>query len=316
MLLNRRHLRIKIMQNLYAHYTEGAGEVGKSEKALFFSIEKMHEMYLYLLTLIVEMQGAAIERIESGRNKQLPTHEDLHPNTKFVTNRIIRKLVNSKTLKKTIEKTGVSWADQRDLVKKIFKELTTSDDYKEYMESEERGFDHDREFLLRFFKRHLINMELLQDFFEEKSIFWNDDLDLVSSMTIKTLKLIKDEDDDVELLDLWNQEDTEEYDFTVLLFRKTLGFGEESDQMISEAANNWELDRIAVMDMVLMKMALAEARVFESIPLKVTLNEYIELSKYYSTPKSNGFINGVLDQLFDKLKESGQIKKVGRGLVQ
>lgn len=316
MLLNRRHLRIKIMQNLYAHYTEGAGEVGKSEKALFFSIEKMHEMYLYLLTLIVEMQGAAIERIESGRNKQLPTHEDLHPNTKFVTNRIIRKLVNSKTLKKTIEKTGVSWADQRDLVKKIFKELTTSDDYKEYMESEERGFDHDREFLLRFFKRHLINMELLQEFFEEKSIFWNDDLDLVSSMTIKTLKLIKDEDDDVELLDLWNQEDTEEYDFTVLLFRKTLGFGEESDQMISEAANNWELDRIAVMDMVLMKMALAEARVFESIPLKVTLNEYIELSKYYSTPKSNGFINGVLDQLFDKLKESGQIKKVGRGLVQ
>ncbi len=316
MLLNRRHLRIKIMQNLYAHYTEGSGEAGKSEKALFFSIEKMHEMYLYLLTLIVEMQGAAIERIEAGRNKQLPTHEDLHPNTKFVTNRIIRKLVNSKNLKKTIEKTGVSWADQRDLVKKIFKELITSDDYKEYMESEERGFDHDREYLLRFFKRHLINMELLHEFFEEKSIFWNDDLDLVSSMTIKTLKLIKDEDDDVELLDLWNQEDTEEYDFTVLLFRKTLAFGEESDQMISEAAKNWELDRIAVMDMVLMKMALAEARVFESIPLKVTLNEYIELSKYYSTPKSNGFINGVLDQLFERLKETGQIKKVGRGLMQ
>ncbi len=315
MLLNRRHLRIKILQSLYAHYAEGSGDLVKSEKALFFSIDKMYEMYLYLLALIVEMQGAAIEKIEAGKNKKLPSHEDLHPNVKFVTNRVVRKFVNSKALKKAMETTGVSWADQKDLIKKLFKELTTTDDYKEYMESEERGHEHDREYLLRFFKRHLINVEMLHDFFEEKSIFWNDDIDLISSMTIKTIKLVKDEDDDVELLPLWSDDD-EEKNFTETLFRKTLVLGEESDKLISEAAKNWELERIALMDMILMKMALAEARNFDSIPLKVTLNEYIELSKYYSTPKSNGFINGVLDQLFEKLKASGDIKKVGRGLLQ
>lgn len=303
------------MQTLYAHYTEGEGDVAKSEKALFHSIDKMYEMYLYLLTLIVEMQGAAIERIEAGQKKKLPTHEDLHPNTKFVTNRILRKLVNSKNLKKAAEQSKVGWGDQKELVKKVFKSLTETDDYKEYMESEERGFQHDREFLLRFFKRHLINVELLHDFFEERSIFWNDDLDLVASMTIKSLKLIPEDDDDFELLTLWG-DDEEERIFTEKLFRQTLVLGEESEALIKEAAKNWELDRIAVMDVILMKMALSEAQSFESIPLKVTLNEYIELSKYYSTPKSNGFINGVIDQLFAKLSESGKIKKVGRGLLQ
>lgn len=315
MLLNRRHLRIKIMHLLYAHYTQGEGNIARTEKELFFSIDKMYEMYIYLLSIIVEMQSVAIERIEAGRNKKLPSPEDLHPNVKFVTNRIIRKLTNSKVLRKAAETTGVSWADQKDLMKKLFKSLIETDDYKEYMESEERGYEHDREFLLRFFKRHLINVELLHDFFEEKSIFWNDDLDLVASMTVKTLKLIKDEEDDFELLPLWSDDD-EEFKFAEQLFRKTLVLGEESDAFIAEAAKNWELERIALMDMVLMKMALAEARIFESIPLKVTLNEYIELSKYYSTPKSNGFINGVLDQLFEKLSTSGEIKKVGRGLLQ
>lgn len=316
MLLNRRHLRIKIMHTLYAHYIDGEGDIVKSEKALMKSLNEMHRMYLYLLLMIVEMQYAAIEKIEAGRNKKLPTHEDLHPNTKFVTNRIVRKLNNSKVLKKAAEEAAVNWGDQKDLMKKLFKALTETDDYKEYMESEERGYDHDREFLLRFFKRHLINFEMLHEFFEENNVYWNDDLDLVSSMTIKTLKMINEEDDDVELLPLWSTENTEEYDFGINLFRKTLTMGSDSDKMISDAAKNWELERIALMDMILMKMALAEAATFESIPLKVTLNEYIELSKYYSTPKSNGFINGVLDQLFERMKTDGQIKKTGRGLLQ
>lgn len=316
MLLNRRHLRIKIMHALYAHYINGEGDLVKSEEALMKSLNEMHRMYIYLLLIIVEMQYAAIEKIEAGRNKKLPTPEDLHPNTKFVTNRIVRKLNNSKVLKKAAEEAVVNWGDQKDLMKKLFKALTETDDYKEYMESEERGYDHDREFLLRFFKRHLINMDLLHEFFEENNVYWNDDLDLVSSMTIKTLKMINEDDEDVELLPLWSTDDTEEYDFGINLFRKTLTMGSDSDKMISEAAQNWELERIALMDMILMKMALAEAATFESIPLKVTLNEYIELSKYYSTPKSNGFINGVLDQLFERMKADGQIKKTGRGLLQ
>lgn len=313
------------MQTLYAHYTEGSGDAVKSEKDLFLSIDKMYEMYLYLLLMLVEMQSVAIEKIEAGRNKKLPTYEDLHPNVKFVTNRIVRKLANSKTLKNAVDavntknkarnEESLSWADHKELMKKLFKELTATDDYKEYMESEERGYEHDREYLLRFFKRHLINVEGLHEFFEERSIYWNDDLDLASSMAIKTLKLIEEDESDFELIPLWSDDD-EELNFTNELFRKTLVLGEESDKLISEAAKNWELERIALMDIVLMKMALAEAQIFETIPLKVTLNEYIELSKYYSTPKSNGFINGVLDQLFEQLKASGKIKKVGRGLLQ
>jgi transcription antitermination protein NusB len=303
------------MQALYSHYTADDGDARKSEDALLFSIEKMREMYLYLLLIIVEMQGQAIDRIESGRNKKLPTKEDLHPNTKFVTNKPLRALVNSKTLKKACDNTGVSWSDNRDLLKRVFKVVTETEDYQEYMASEERGFDHDKEYLLRFFKRHMINVEEIHDYFEEKSIFWNDDLDLISSMVIKSLKLIEEDADDIELLLLWKEGDDEK-DFTQRLFRQTLALGKESEDMIQESAKNWELDRIAVIDMILMKMALAEARTFESIPLKVTLNEYIELSKYYSTPKSNGFINGVLDQLFTKLKDDGTIKKVGRGLLQ
>ena len=315
-MLNRRHIRTKVMHALYAHYTAEEGDIVKSEKQLFFGFDKMYEMYIYLFLLITEMQTCAIEKIEQGRNKKLPTKEDLHPNTKFVTNRLIMALTHSKALKKAAEETGVSWADQKDLVKKVFKELTATEDYQEYMESEERGWDHDREFLLRFFKRHMINVELLHDFFEEKSIFWNDDLDIVSSMTIKTLKTIEEGDDDVELLELWPKDAPEEKEFATDLFRQTLVLGEEHEKLIQETTKNWELERIAVMDILLMKMGLAEARTFESIPLKVSLNEYIELSKYYSTPKSNGFINGVLDQLFAKLKEDGKIKKVGRGLLQ
>lgn len=314
-MLNRRHLRIKVLHALYAFYTEEERDIVKAEKALFFSIDKMYEMYILLIALIVEMQGAAIEKIEAGRNKKLPTEEDLHPNTKFVTNRPLRVLANSKVLKKATEDMSLGWADNPDLVKKIFRMLIETEDYKEYMDSEERGFDHDREFLLRFFKRHMINFELLHDHFEEKSIFWNDDLDLASSMVLKTVKLIEDGDADVTLLPLW-KEDDDEKDFVTDLFRKTLAMGEENEKLIESYTKNWDIERIAVIDTILMKMALAEAQIFESIPLKVTLNEYIELSKYYSTPKSNGFINGVLDQMFAKLTEDGKIKKIGRGLLE
>ena len=314
-MLTRRHLRIKVLQTLYAYYQDGEGDIGKSEKALFFSIEKMEEMYLFLLSLTTEMQGAAIDKIEAGKNKKLPSPEDLHPNTKFVTNRPLRALVNSKILKKALEDSSISWADQAELVKKVFKTLTETDDYKEYMESDERGFEHDKEFLLRFFKRHMINIELLQDFFEEKSIFWNDDLDLVASMTIKTIKSIDENADDLELLPLWKEDDDEE-EFVTTLFRETLNRGKDNAKVINEFAANWEMDRIAIMDIILMKMALAEAASLKSVPIKVTMNEYIELSKYYSTPKSNGFINGVLDQAFAKLQEDGVIQKTGRGLIQ
>ena len=314
-MLNRRQLRIKVLQALYAYYQSEEDDLAKAEKQLFFSIDKVYELYLYLLLLIVEMQRLAIDKIETGKNKRLPSKEELNPNTKFVTNSLLRVLSNSKTLSKRAESSGVSWQDNPDVVKKLFKNLIETEEYKEYMASPERGFEHDKEYLIKFFKKYLVNDEGIQDYFEEKSIFWNDDLDLMAGMVIKTLKLMEENQDDVELLELWKDPE-DEIPFAKTLIRQTLVLGEENSKYIDDCTKNWELERIAVIDIILMKMALAEARAFKSIPLKVTLNEYIELSKYYSTPKSNSFINGVLDQLFSKQKEEGIIVKTGRGLIE
>jgi N utilization substance protein B len=314
-MLNRRQIRIKVMQLLFAYYSEEKPDIVKFEKTLFDSFERFRDLYIALLLLPAEMQAKAIEKIEAGMNKKLPTKEDLHPNTKFVTNTLVRILSNSRTLEKASKEIHLRWKDNDDLLRGMFKSLIESDDYKEYMNSKERGFEHDREYLLRFIRRHLINYESMHDYLEETGIFWNDDLDLAASMALKTLKMIKEKDEDVELLPLWKADDDEE-EYTKNIFRKTITMGEEHEKLIAESAPNWDADRIALMDMVILKMALAEARTCESIPLKVTMNEYIELANYYSTPKSNVFINGLLETLFAKLQADSKIKKIGRGLVE
>ena len=314
-MLNRRHLRIKILHVLFGYYQDEDRDPKRSRQALDHSTQKMQELYLMLLDMVGSMQALAIERIEAGYKKQLPSPEDLNPNTKFVTNKPLRVLANSKHLRKACDAHGVGWANRQELLKAIFRALLDHEEYTEYMASEERGFQVDRESLVRMFRKHMVNFDLFQDMLEEERIFWVDDLDLAASMAIKTIKTIKEGDEEVELLSLWRDDDDDKA-FMEDLFSQTLALGEESEALIKEGAQNWELERIATTDRILMKMALAEARTFESIPLKVTLNEYIELSKYYSTPKSHGFINGILDQLFTKLKEGGKIKKVGRGLIE
>jgi N utilization substance protein B len=314
-MLNRRHLRIKILHVLFGHYQDEDRDPKRSRQALDQSTHKMQELYLLLLDMIGSMQILAIERIEAGYKKQLPSPEDLNPNTKFVTNKPLRVLANSENLRRACDAHGVGWANRQKLLKAIFKALLDHEEYTDYMASDERDFQVDRESLVRMFRKHMVNFDVFQDMLEEESIFWVDDLDLAASMAIKTIKTIKEGDEEVELLPLWRDDDDDKA-FMEDLFTQTLALGEESEALIKEGAQNWELERIATTDRILMKMALAEARTFESIPLKVTLNEYIELSKYYSTPKSHGFINGILDQLFTKLKESGAIKKVGRGLIE
>lgn len=300
---------------MFAFYTDEKPDAALYERMLFESIGKFRDLYIALILLMGEMQALAIEKIEAGMNKRLPTKEDLHPNTKFVTNALLRTIANSKTLQKSSGDIALNWRNNKDLLKHLFKALTESEEYKEYMASAERGFDHDREYLLRFFKRILINSELMHDYLEDQGIFWNDDLDLASSMVLRTLKAVGEKSDDITLLPLWKEDDNEE-EFCRLLFRQTLAKGAENEQLIAENTPNWETDRIALMDMILLKMALAEAQVFESIPVKVTMNEYIELSKYYSTPKSAQFVNGLLDQLIPKLQAAGKVNKIGRGLIE
>jgi N utilization substance protein B len=313
-MLNRRHLRIKILQILYGFYQDEDLDTTKAKKALDHSIDKMYQLYLLLISMIAEMQGLAIDKIEAGRKKQLPTEEDLHPNTKFVRNATLRVLANSKQLKNRLSETGVGWGKHRELLRNLHRSLIEDEEYTTYMSSDERSFRHDRESLIRMFRKHLINETAFQDMLEEESIFWVDDLDLASSMVIKTIKNINEEDEEVDIMPVWRNDDDDK-EFMVGLFTQTLAQGVLNEELIKQGAQNWELERIALIDRILMKMALAEAKTFESIPLKVTLNEYIELSKYYSTEKSHGFINGILDQLFTSLHESGDIKKTGRGLI-
>jgi N utilization substance protein B len=313
-MLNRRHIRIKVLQVLFAYYSEEKPDMVRYEKMLFESFDRFRDLYIGLLEIMPEMQAKAIEKIEAGMNKKLPSKEDLHPNTKFVTNSIIRLLANSKNLSKASKDSHILWRNNDDLLRQLFRFLIETDDYKEYMVSKERGFEHDREYVLRFLRRHIVNYVPIQEYLEELGIFWNDDLDLAASMVLKTLKGIQENDEDIELMQLWKaSEDEEEY--ARQLFRKTLAYGEESMELIAKHSPNWEADRIALMDLIIMKMAIAEARQFDQIPLKVTMNEFIELSNYYSTPKSNKFINGLLDTLFPLLEKEGKIKKLGRGLI-
>ncbi|MEM9051523.1 MAG: transcription antitermination factor NusB [Bacteroidota bacterium] len=315
-MLNRRHIRIKILHMLYAMSHSGGKAIAKTEKELFLSIEKMYEMYLYCMSVMTYIRDVADQKIEDNKKKRLPTEEDLNPNTRFVDNRFLKQLDANKSLKSASEKKKVSWTGEGELIRKFYRTLLETEEYKGYMTNTEDSYSNDREVAIRFFKRHLINQDAFQSFFDEKSIFWADDLDIVASMTIKTFKSFdEDSDEFVPILSLWKDPE-DEIEFAKNLFRKTLAQSSEHDKLIKEHTENWELERIALMDMLLMRMALSEAREFTQIPLKVTLNEYIEISKYYSTPKSSTFINGVLDKLFDQLKNTGEIKKVGRGLIQ
>ena len=314
-MFNRRQLRIKVLHALYAFNVDEGGSVTDVHKLLHDSLEKTYDLYLLLLMLIGEFQDAAIERIEAGRMKKQPTPEDLHPNTKFVNNKPLRVIIKSKSIAKEAANRKLGWGQEQDLVKKLFKSLVSSEEYNAYMENTERNIQHDRESLNRMFRKHIANDEDLQDWIEEKSILWSDDLDLVCSIILKTVKTISEDSDDLMLSGMW-KEDGDDRQFLEDLFSKTLDLSKEHDSLIEKAASNWDIERIATMDLILLRMALTEARTFETIPLKVTMNEYIDLAKFYSTEKSGAFVNGVLDKLFASMREDGTIVKTGRGLIE
>ncbi len=314
-MLNRRHLRIKILQTLYAFEQAKDQTLAKAEKELMHNIQKMYEMYLFLMLIMLEIREVAERKIEDNKKKRLPSKEDLFPNTRFIDNRFLKQLEQNISLAHASEKHKINWGGEGELMRKFFKQLTDTEEFKTFMTGAEPAYKQDQEVVLRLFKRHLINYADLHEFFEERSIYWVDDLDLVASMTIKTFKSFEEDTSaNHELLPLW-KEPEDEMPFVKTLFRKAITNNKTLEDIIHKHTDNWELDRIALMDMILMKMAITEAQEFSQIPVKVTLNEYIELSKYYSTPKSSNFINGVLDKVFEEMQAEGAIKKVGRGLI-
>jgi len=314
-MLNRRHLRIKVLQALYAFFQAEEDNLARSEKELMAAVEKMYDLYIYLFLTFSELKRVAENNIEEKKKKIRPTEDDLNPNRKFVDNEVIELLESHVPLRSLSEDRKVNWVgdEQQEMFRKMFLHIKDSETYFEHMNNGITGFEADKAFVIDLFKVEIANFPLLYNFFEEKSIHWLDDIDLACSMVVKTIKSFN-EGESISILPLYKPEDDEQ-EFIRELLRKTVTMDQENEKLIDELTDNWELDRIAKMDILLMKMAITELQVFKSIPTKVTLNEYIEISKFYSTPKSNAFINGILDKAIARLTGEKKIVKIGRGLM-
>ncbi|MDA9986801.1 transcription antitermination protein NusB [Crocinitomicaceae bacterium] len=316
-MLNRRHLRIKVLQMLYTFYNQKESmDLKTANTQLLESVDLMYDLYLYLLLAFQEVKNASLSKMEDRANKLRPSFEDLNPNRKFIDNSILESIANSNPFQDLCQRRNVNWkSDERqEIFRKLFIEIEKSEVYFEHMEAVENDFSSAKNFLVQLFRNEIANSPLVYNFFEEEEIRWMDDIDLACSMVIKTIKNTKDEGP-FEFLPLYKDNDDEK-EFITTLLKQTVAIDQESEKMIAELADNWELDRIAKMDVLLLKMAFAELQSFESIPTKVTINEYLEISKYYSTPKSNVFINGILDKSLKKMTKDKKIVKTGRGLKQ
>lgn len=311
-MLNRRYLRIKTMQTLYSYFQQETPDIVFYEKELFKSLDKIYDLYIYVLVLLTDIHHTALLVTEENKNKRLPSKEDLEPNMRFIENVVLVSLSNSEALKKEIANRKISWQNDFDLVRKLYAELRATDLYKNYMASSTPSAKEDKQFLIAVATEFLYEHELLNHFFEEKNIHWADDTYGAFSMvsrtfenftgTLSLMPLYKDAEDDKQ--------------FISTLFRKTIAGDKEYNKLIDDKTKNWELDRIASMDILLMKMALAEFLYVSNVPVKVSLNEYIDISKEYSTPNSKTFINGVLDKIIADLKRDNKIQKTGRGLME
>lgn len=315
-MLNRRYLRIKVYQSLYAYWQSDSSSAARIEKELFLSIERTFDLFVSLLLTFGELRRTSELRIEERRLKRLPTAEDLNPNRRFVDGTLLNAIAGSSVLEAEAGKRKVGWMGQGDLFQRILKQMDQDERYKAFIATPADDLRSEQQFLLHLFVELVANAEELHDHFEARSIYWLEDLDLACALVKRVLEGLRAPAAfDPAVVDVLAAPSAEQH-FVSTLFRKSIEQGDEHGRLIAEKAANWEADRIALSDMILMRMALTEARTFEDIPVKVTLNEYIEVAKAYSTPKSKNFINGILDKLFQELKEQGAIRKVGRGLLE
>jgi N utilization substance protein B len=320
-MLSRRQLRIKALQALYAFIQSVNDQLDQGENEMIRSLEKLYEIYIYQLSFLIEIVDFSGKRIEENKKKFIPTEEDLNPNTRFIDNRFYHQLAYNRDLLKYIDKYKINWVDQEDMIRKLMAQIRESKDYTDYLNKPQNSYNDDKDIFIKIIKKHLSRSEILQFYYEEKSIYWYDDFFTANLLVIKAIKGFDSSWDEYHKLPVFFEKDSEgnqneDKEFIINLFRKTIIKSAEYEKLIDEKVKNWEMDRIAVMDVLIIKMALVELLEFPSIPIKVTLNEYIELAKLYSTPKSKIFVNGILDKLIGDLKAQKRIKKTGRGLIE
>lgn len=313
-MISRRLLRIKALMALYAFNRREDDNIAQAEKELVFSIEKTYDLYHYILLLVLEVAAVAEEKIDQALQKRMPEPEDLNPKRRFVDNQVIAQLRNNKSFNRYISLRKLSWVNFQHIPRLMYNKMATWDRYEEYMSSESHNYMSDRKFVIDLVTRLFAASEDLESNFEEQSIYWNDDTEYVSVMIEKTLKKFKaGSGEDAEMMPLFKN--TEDEDFVKLLFRKAVINSKSYSELIDHNTTNWEVERIALMDILVMQLAIAEIIEFPEIPVKVTLNEYIEIAKYYCTPKSSTFVNGILDNIVKEIREKGLFRKSGKGLI-
>ncbi len=320
-MLSRRHLRIKALQALYGYFSSNSVALAIGEKNLLRSTERIYELIIWQISFLLQITKFAEKRLEANKKKFYPTEDDLNPSSKFIDNLLIYKIRQNKDYLRKLNAYKTDWSLEENLIRKVYKEIRECEDFKKYMANPNRSFNEDKEIIITIFKNHVAYKDSIDYFYEEKNIYWANDSEIANPLVIKILKWFSNNDDEFRLMPtLYNIEGKEEPDedkkFLVNLYHKTILKSKEFEDIIENRAKNWEINRIATMDVILLKMALTELTDFPSIPVKVTMNEYIELSKYYSTPKSRVFINGILDKLILEMKKDKSIVKKGRGLIE
>lgn len=312
-MLTRRHIRVKVMQSLYAYSQSENDNMNSEEKFLLKSMEEMYDLYLLLLDLLVEIKGHATDYLEKSQQKHLPSEEDRDPNRRFVANEIFTILEQNQGLQNGLEARKLNhWKHDNEYVGILWDEIRNSEIFQDYMATRAGTFKEDKEFVIKIFKEVIAPNEKLYDYLEDKKITWLDDLPLVNTAIVKMLQKLKPGTEHALTRLFKNNEDKE---YAIQLFRKTLLNDESLAAEMEGKTPNWDKERIADLDAILIKMAVCEFLKFPSIPVKVTINEYLEIAKEYSTPKSSIFINGILDKLSKEYKEEGKLNKMGRGLM-
>ena len=306
-MINREIIRIKIVQLTYAYYQNGNKNIDTAEKELFFSLSKAYDLYNYLLALIVAITVESRRRLEIEKGKALREGKP-EPSAKFTMNRFALQLESNKQLSEFIETQKRTWSDDAEFVGRLFEQISQSQVYKSYMESQEDDYNADRELWRKLYRTFIQDNEALDALLEEQSLYWNDDKDVVDTFVLKTIKRFDEKNGSKqELLPEYDSE--EEKDYARKLFRATIMNANEYQRMMSESSHNWDFSRLAYMDVIIMQIAIAEMFTFPSIPLSVTINEFVELAKFYSTPRSGGYINGMLDTIARHLVKTGRLLK-------
>lgn len=313
-MLNRRSIRIKVLLALYTTSKNDNPDIQKDEKKLIQSVDKLYELYLYLLMLLVELRKFAEKSLRDRKTKLLTLPEDKNPNRSFINNPLLLMLEHSSELRNQRKKHSIFMDSEYELViKNLFRVICKSNEYILYMEQTTLTFDIAKKFIANLFRNHIMDSEIIQSHLTEKNIHWASDLLLASAYVIRTIDTMT-ESREVKLIPLFREEEDKEY--MLSLFRNVLVRDKENMEILKKKISNWKPDRIASIDMLLLKMALTEILAFEDIPVKVTLNEYIEISKQYSSPDSHSFINGILDAIVKELRNRNELVKTGKGLME